>query len=58
MSQPFKTLDLAVSTLGRAIVACLGATAINFSTIPIALRPFASGSFALVAIILILGLKK
>lgn len=54
-----KIFCLSVVFLGLALLACVGTLAIYFSSLPAALRPIASGGFALLAVVLILaGLRK
>ena len=54
-----KIFGVAAVILGLVLAACVGSLAIYFSNLPAALRPIAGGSFALVAMSLILcGLRK
>jgi hypothetical protein len=59
MGNIIRVFGLAVAFLCLVIVALLGTLAIYYSSLPSALRPIAAGSFALVAMSLILsGLRK
>jgi len=59
MANIIRIFGLAAAFLCLAVMACLGTLAIYYSSLPAALLPIASGSFALVAMILILaGLRK
>ena len=59
MMNMIRFFGLVVGFVCLVLIACLGTLAIYFSNLPVTLLPFASGSFALVAAILIFtGLRK